>query len=292
MARNWYDPTDVLSELHKVVQLGKLRYVAARPMGVPKHKVVDMDFTAPAYDFGQLFHTSHPMSQPLYNGRTVLDLYRDDGREACANSSFRLPHPKCLFVAGMDLDSSLPQAVWVVYAEEDGCGDVRLTIFVRYSPHWDAWMQFPFSIVLNKQTMEKDVLIYKSVFVGSASDQFAWKRGAAIGCFVVLAGVMLLQDQRAIEYVDVPTSNSHKKTSDRLTKQGKKPLAAVVHIKLLQPVRATLGKRLPSEPTGRKMPPHNRRGFYRHFKSGKVIWVPATKIHGGRPDQVVYHVEV
>jgi len=44
-----------------------------------------------------------------------------------------------------------------------------------------------------------------------------------------------------------------------------------------------------SEPTGITKQPHDRRGHYRTYRSGKQVWVRSCRIHGGSEEPRIYH---
>ena len=41
---------------------------------------------------------------------------------------------------------------------------------------------------------------------------------------------------------------------------------------------------------GNKKSPHERRGHYRYYKNGKVVWVKSSKVHGGKKEQKIYRI--
>lgn len=299
------DPTAWMASLINDIQTARCTYRDIT--GVRYIKPENVDITAPVFWFDDMFDQGSPIMRGIETGNSLADLYHEDARLLVLNNDFRLPFPKCFFVyrccevkpeIRLHKVENGHHIANIVYLDQDQTTfDIECTSFMKILTGFTQiknWLICPlkwnFGSHLPKGEIEYvarsplavDPLREKAMIIDLIADLTA-----------IMVGTMLLNEPKATSAIKLPSGPVHSKANARRSKAGIKPLSDVSYIRLLDPVPYPSSGKNAIAARG-PMPPHNRRGTTRHYKSGKVVAVGPMKIRGGAPDNSthVYKVSI
>lgn len=86
-----------------------------------------------------------------------------------------------------------------------------------------------------------------------------------------------------------PTPLPQKQSRPQHKKQSSKPQQQFIYLN--KDIKVTeVGEGDGERKKGTPKSPHTRRGHYRHYKNGKVVWIKPTKVRGGKNKQKFYKI--
>lgn len=231
----------------------------------------------PSFNFGGL---DDQTSSPDAWTKDVWDATWHAGLSLIEAGKFRLPYEECVYLFHFAENASMCESVNLIHLVTNG-DDVIGEIFFR-QPHGpsglNGWTKSPSQFtIINGETIEWAV---EPAFAATLTPEKL--RDYSEDCKAsytkaICATVLLSQGAER----SMPSERTAVVNRGRVL--GKlAPLPDTVTVRF---DHAAIGRHYEGAGTGGHRQPHNRRGHYRTLRSGKVIPVSSSRIHGGAEER-------
>lgn len=214
-----------------------------------------------------------------------VERFNDDtlaALDAIEAGEFRLPFPRCAFISYLPPNApgllnqsgsyakSTPRH-YVVIAEEEDDGSVTFFGFVRH----DDMTRWAKHVWQAQQTREHFSFAFEDE--GAPDDFLKGLVTAAQDRLRAVCGIIHKMSTHNGATVVATGGNATQLIDKRRTRLGLPPVPRVRLLNFDMPRIA----RPATQPTGRTVMPHYRRGTWRSLATGRRVWVRASAIHGG-----------
>ncbi len=251
--------------------------------GVAKLPPTRMD-SMPTFDCGHLNDPGHPDCWPKA-------LYDELWNEYVEAGDLALPFNQCVFVFRWRETAVQYETINYYLVEREGDG-ILLRTFFRHPHNTGLLAQLTrnaASLFVNtkaqssREQMVTTFYARRSNFTDASQANFVQDLRAA---FTAVVGAVLLMNRRRVIREEVTEPAMAAVNAGRV-KAKLAPIPAPIRVKLGTTVLRMIGDH---DGEGGTRSPHDRRGHWRNYKSGKRTWVRDCKIHGGSDEGREYVV--
>ena len=233
-------------------------------------------FDGPFIDFGYI--SDKKARTPHISDSIDWKKLNDDASVLQQKNELNLPYEDCAFIYRSTVAELVQKQYINLVMMKTLTTGIHGIIFGRIfgeSPPHDHWMLLPVEFFL--EFGRDDIQLTPNGDISSA-DWAITMAGAQATAEDVRATLMIL-DQRGPTIEVESTQNLDAKTRkyNRATKSRQAPIVKVIRI--VKPNHAPTASSAPVP--GFSKAPHNRRGHYRRYRSGKKVWVRPAEIKGG-----------
>lgn len=258
----------IIASLAEASRRGKVFEFAKT--GKPYPKCFGRDWHYPSFDFGKLLLGD----RDGYVDWSAHPHTLDNFAEAGAAGTLNLPFPECMYIfqtGRKDL-----QVLHVTQSSNVITGESY--VWTNISSVGMTWCHAPVRFSINLLSCECIANWTSSSFLPwDVNDKLC--RVSESFHIMVAVGTMILLDHNHEREVQ-PSDEGLRATNNGRAKVSLAPIPEVITIRLNKRSPARLARQMINTDSVPRRP-HNRRAHYRHLRSGKVIPVRASAIHGG-----------
>lgn len=234
--------------------------------------------TAPVFDFG---HINDPSSTEMWTTKLwdeLWDEYLDHPNEV------RLPFAEVYYLFRYAGSSTQPSNFNLLHLQQSNAGVALQTWF------WQPMAPAPFNVWALAPCERSDAGNY---FYNIAENQFdtlelaSYAEDARSNWTAAMDATVLLNRRQQIETTASPIGKIAIKANERRERVNLDAILPAVVVRMIS--RQAEGSDSSRSYGGTKQP-HDRRGHWRNYKSGKKVWIRNQRIHGGSEKPRQYRV--
>ncbi|MGA1809996.1 hypothetical protein VHN57_02330 [Sphingobium sp. WW5] len=229
---------------------------------------VGNNWDLPAFDFGHLDDLKSPNILP----RQRRDELWADWLDLRESGQFRLPFPHCLYVYRWR-DGGLVN----VFDLRQSDDNLLIDVYFNYAgqPRWHHHAA-KLNYDMHAATLDRALTSFAEDFL--PAEKLGIYQDAQANWSKMILATLLLRRSNTTEEIQC-NDRELRSINSRRAKADESPIRDMIRIRYN---KHDLGHRIASaEPTGSTRCPHDRRAHYRRLRSGKIIPVRASHIHGG-----------
>lgn len=240
------------------------------------------DWAMPSFNFGRLDDVGH--SADAWS-RTVWDEMWRQGSDHITAGTFRVPFAECVYLFRYSEDQSRYESVNLLHLVTSG--DEITGECYSWSPnapgHMCEWTKSPWQFTItNGSSIEWAIEPQFEAQLPAHLAARYHEDAKAAYTKVICATMLLAEGCRSSEATEYVAGVNRGRALGKLA-----PLPDTVSLRFGQ---TTLSRSYPARGSSGARQPHDRRGHYRTLRSGRVVPVRSSKIHGGADQSRTYSI--
>jgi hypothetical protein len=242
---------------------------------------IDIDLAIPSFDFG---HINDPQHRDYWGGPLWDSLEREWLTEPAV---VRLPFPECAFLFHYTESAAQYESVNLIHARQDDNGTIETQCYFWQPGAPGAmsnWAEAPVAAF----TVRNQFRLHTIRGRFSQARMISYKIDAASNGRIVSQGSLLLNRRVDREPVQ---SRAHDLMNYNRIMASRVAVPRTIRIKVREQREALQHTSREGIGMGGTKAAHERRGYWRQYRSGRRGWVRNCSIHGGSPIPRDYRVE-